>query len=177
MRVRSKGWIAVVTAAALLLAACGSSKDSSSATPSTGSGGTAAPCADELLGAMNPASGEPVPVGMISTGKTDAIDNQIELDVAQATVKWWNERKGGIGGRPIELVTCVDGGEPGKAADCANELIQKDVTTVVIGSSAVIANEWQPLHDAHIPVVTFSASGDLLTDTESTFAWAHPRRA
>ena len=56
---------------------------------------------------MNPASGEPVPVGMISTGKTDAIDNQIEIDVAQATVKWWNERKGGIGGRPIELVTCV----------------------------------------------------------------------
>jgi branched-chain amino acid transport system substrate-binding protein len=162
--------LVVVVALAVVTTACGSSDGGSSGTEDTTSKRNDA----GVLGEKDVAKGEPVKVGLVSNGVTSTINNKIELDVADATVKWLNERKGGIGGRPIELVTCTDGADPARASDCANQLIAKDVAAVVIGSSAVIEAEWQGLHDAHIPVVAFGASGKLVKDGASTFAVGSP---
>ncbi len=195
MRSRWKPLIAV-TLVATLAAACGDSSTKAStstttaataatttAAASTGASGAATTTTaatsttrsvTDLFGTVKPATGDPVLVGFISAGKTPQLDSQIEVDVAEASVKWINERKGGIGGRPIKLVTCTDGGDAGKAGDCANELIRQNVVVAILASSGVVNNQWQPLHDSKIPVITTAASGKLTKDPDSTFALASP---
>jgi branched-chain amino acid transport system substrate-binding protein len=182
--VRSKALIVGALSVSLLVAACSSSSKtnaitSTTSTPAASSASSVATtsttsAADAVLGAVNPAKGDPVLVGLISSGKTTGIDNQIEVDVANATVKWWNDRQGGIGGRPVKLVVCTDQADPGKAGDCANQLIQQNVVAAMIGSSAVVLNEWQPLNDAHIPVFTLGGSSKLYQDPTSTFSVGSP---
>jgi len=181
--VRCKSLTVGALMVSVLAAACSSSKTSSSTATTAATAATSATsvattsttsAADAVLGAMHPATGDPVLVGLISSGKTTGIDNQIEVDVANATVKWWNEREGGIGGRPVKLVVCTDQADPGKAGDCANQLIQQNVVAAMIGSSGVVVNEWQPLHDAHIPVFTLGGSSKLYQDPVSTFSVGSP---
>src|SRR6478672_2827645 len=83
-----------------------------------------------VLGTKNVAKGSPVKVGVISNGKTPTIDNSQETPVAEATAQWINEYQGGIGGHPIQLEICNDGNEPGKAVDCANQMIRDGVVAV-----------------------------------------------
>nr|WP_066061987.1 ABC transporter substrate-binding protein [Frankia sp. EI5c] len=64
-------------------------------------------------------------------------DTTIELDVARATATWLNEHGSGIGGRPIELVTCEAKGDPGTGTDYGNRMIEEDVVAVAIGHTAV----------------------------------------
>jgi branched-chain amino acid transport system substrate-binding protein len=154
--------------AALLLtaAACGSDSGSDSGSGDTSSGRPPS----EVLGAKNEASGEPVKIGFISDGQTDVSDYSVELDMAAAAVEYVNDYKGGIAGRPIDLVTCETHLDPAKTADCANQLIQDDVVAILGGQLASIESAWQPIHDARIPYVGFAAnSQQVLFDTESTF--------
>ena len=117
----------------LLAAACGDDGDEATTTTDA-DGGTESTAAstNDVLGAENKATGDPVKLGFISHGATESLDNQIELDVAEATVEWLNTNHGGMGGRPFELVTCIDGNDPAKAADCANQMIEEDVAGVVL---------------------------------------------
>jgi len=180
--VRRRSSVVATLVVCVLAAACSSSKSGSSASTTTPAAPSASSVAttsttssaDAVLGPLNPAKGDPVLVGLISSGKTTGIDNQIEIDVMNATVKWWNERQSGIAGRPVKLVVCTDQADPGKAGDCANQLIQQNVAAALIGSSAVVLNEWQPLHDAHIPVFTLGGSSKLYQDSTSTFSVGSP---
>jgi branched-chain amino acid transport system substrate-binding protein len=166
MEHRSTRWRAVLAAtiaSTLVVAACGEGGDDD-----TSSGGAAD--AEEALGPEAPASGEPVKVGLISDGASEASDMSIELDVAEATEAYLNERRSGIGGRPIDLVTCVSETDPAMATDCANQMVEEQVAAVVIGSSAVVESIWNPLHDAGVPMMFFAANDPaLLQDSESTF--------
>ena len=95
--------------------------------------------------------------------------------MADATAKWLNEHKSGIGGRPIELVTCETQADPARGADCGNQMVEEDVVAVAVGESAVAESVWQPLADANIPAMFFGAGGPaLLADTESTFTLGDP---
>jgi branched-chain amino acid transport system substrate-binding protein len=163
----SKRAAGVALAAMLLVAAACGDDDSSSS--SSGADAT------EALGPEAPASGEPVKVGLISDGSTAITDNQIEVDVADATVEWLNEHRSGIGGRPIELVTCLGETDPGKTADCANQMVEEDVVGVVAGALSVADAIWEPLHEAHVPVMYYAAnSAQILTDADSTFVLSNP---
>ncbi|MCK9878159.1 ABC transporter substrate-binding protein [Frankia sp. Ag45/Mut15] len=163
---RQLGALAGVAAAVLaLVAACGSSGDDKPAGPqaSVSSSG-------DLLGPIARASGAPVQIGLISDGKSQVADNSIELTAAKATVAYLNERKSGIGGRPIKLVTCEAQADPAKAADCANQMIEDKVVAVIIGGSPVLASIWEPLHAAHVPTLVYSGVNDAMrSDRESTF--------
>ena len=97
-----------------------------------------------VLGTKDPAKGTPVKVGVISNGKTPTIDNSQETPVAEATAQWLNEYQGGIGGHPIQVVICNDGNEPGKAVDCANQMLQEKVVAVVIGQNGVAESSLAP---------------------------------
>ncbi|WP_238428365.1 ABC transporter substrate-binding protein [Frankia nepalensis] len=155
---------------ALLTAACGGDGDSDAPTPAASS-----PAAVDLLGSANPARGEPVKIGMISDGKYPASDTSVEGRVADATAKWINERRGGLGGRPIQLVKCESLGDPSKSTDCGNRMVEEDVAAVVFGGPAFPEAAWQPLHDADIPTFFYGVSAEkLLGDPENTFVLGDP---
>ena len=70
---------------------------------------------------------------------------------------------------------CVDANDPGKGADCANQMLRDDVVAVVLGSSGISETEWKILHDAGVPVVNHSTtSPDLIQDAKSTFILYDP---
>jgi len=128
------------------------------------------------LGTKTPAKGTPVKVGFITNGVSGNIDQAIEQAVAAPTVKWLNEYGGGLGGHPIELDTCVDNADPGKAGDCASQMIQDKVAAVVIGANAVVENAWTPLHAAGLPVFIYaSANPNIVADSASTFIMTNGR--
>ncbi|HET6951828.1 MAG TPA: ABC transporter substrate-binding protein [Acidimicrobiales bacterium] len=159
--------------AALLLAAtaCGGDDDTPAAEP-------AVPSSDEvtrLLGPENPASGEPVRIGLVSDGRSPAFDARLEIRAAQATADYWNDRMGGIGGRPIEMVTCETGADPAKGTDCANQMVEEGVAAVAIGQSSVPDAIWGALHDAGIPTMFFQTNGEQINeDATTSFVLANP---
>ncbi len=127
---------------------------------------------DSVLGTKTPAKGTPVKIGFITDGKGSATDNSIETPVTEAAVKWINQYRNGIGGHPIELDTCVTGGDPSKSVDCANQMLQDDVAAVVVGSNQFTLNSWTPLHAAGIPLFAAGIGNPtLVADTASTFSF------
>jgi branched-chain amino acid transport system substrate-binding protein len=122
------------------------------------------------------ATGEPVKVGLITTGgDCDGCSGQAEAPAAEAAVKWLNATQNGLAGHPMELVTCVASNDPGKAADCANQMISEGVVAVIEGSSGTIATSWKIVNDAGIPFINHSTTDEpILEDTESTFILYDP---
>jgi branched-chain amino acid transport system substrate-binding protein len=155
----------------LVVATCGGDDDDD-ATASD----SEAPAEDtDLLGPENVASGEPIKVGMVSDGATQAFDNTDELRAAQAAAEYYNTHQGGIGGRPIEVVTCETGADPAGATDCANQLVEAQVVAVALSQSAVADSVWEPLHAAGIPTLFFQTSTEaMLADTEDSFVMVNP---
>ena len=142
------------------------SEDASSDAPSAAS-----------LGEEAPATGTPVKIGLITDGGdcNQCAAAAGEEPVAKAAVAWLNQYRHGVAGHPVSLDICVDDLDPGKAADCANQMIRDDVAAVVIGSNGVIETSWKLLHDAHIPVINNGATNAvLLQDPESTFVINDP---
>ncbi|ONH23086.1 branched-chain amino acid ABC transporter substrate-binding protein [Pseudofrankia asymbiotica] len=154
------------------VSACDSGSDDTEdpATPAaSGSAGAADP-----LGPVDKATGAPVKIGMIIDGATPALDSRPVGRVGEATVKYLNEHKAGIGGRPIELTVCETQGDPGKAADCGNQLIQKGVVAVLIGTSGVVDDAWKPLGEAKIPVMIYGSGDPALLTSPTTFTLGNP---
>lgn len=162
--------LAVSTAFLVFATACESDDHRPPETAATDSAG--------VLGPVAKAAGEPVRIGVISDGRSAAIDNSIELAVAHATANFLNERRSGIGGRPIKLVMCETHSDPAGGADCGNRMVEEDVVAVAIGASAVTESMWPPLAAANIPAMFFgSGNPTLLADTESTFTLGDPTYA
>ena len=169
-RPRRRAAGAALAALLLVVAACGSSSKSSSKSDSNSSDSSSSGSSNAaVLGTKNVAKGTPIKIGFISDGKSDVADYSIELQVAPAAVKYQNEYKGGIAGHPIQLVKCETHVDPAKTADCANQLIQDDVVAVLAGELSSPEKAWQPLHDAHIPYVSYNGSQTLSLDKDSTF--------
>ena len=150
-----------------LLAACGEEGPSSGPAPGAGD--------EALLGPEDPASGEPVRLGMVSDGQTPSFDNTDELRAAAATVDFWNAHRGGIAGRPIELVTCETGVDPAGAADCAHQMVERGVVAVAVSLSGVAEAVWEPLHEAGVPTLFMQDnSAGMLGDRETSFVMVNP---
>ncbi|WP_018504332.1 ABC transporter substrate-binding protein [Parafrankia discariae] len=149
-------------------AACGSDSDSTTPNP---------PANTDALGPVNKAAGTPVKIGIISDGQSVALDNSIQFDVADAAVKWLNEHRGGIAGRPIQLVTCETQGDPGKGTDCGNQMIEQDVVAVAIGESGVGDAVAKPLTDADVPAMFYGLTSPALLSDPTTFTVSDPNFA
>jgi branched-chain amino acid transport system substrate-binding protein len=161
---------AAVAAVVLLLgAACGD--DGGEAASDTSGADDVA----QALGPEDPASGDPVRLGLVSDGQSQAFDARTEIYAAQATVDYWNAHRGGVGGRPIELVTCETGADPGVATDCANRMVEDGVVAVAVGQSTVPDAIWEPLHQAGVPTMFFQTNGErILADAETSFVISNP---
>ena len=128
-----------------------------------------------LLGPEDRAGGEPVRIGIVSDGQTAAYDTSDEPRAAGATAEFWNEHRGGIGGRPIELVPCETGGDPAGGTDCGNRLVEEHVVAVIFNNSGVAEQAWEPLHAAGIPTMLYQATADRMNaDRRSTFLLVNP---
>jgi branched-chain amino acid transport system substrate-binding protein len=155
----------------VLAAACGGDDDTSS-----GSTGRAdSELVDQLLGPENLASGEPVRIGLVSDGQSPAFDARGEIYAAEATVDYWNAHRGGLGGRPIELVTCETAADPAVGTDCGNQMVEEGVAAVAVGQSTVPDAIWEPLHQSGVPTMFFQTNGEsILADPESSFVISNP---
>jgi len=136
----------------------------------------AAPAEAPAAAAAQKATGDPVKVGLITTGgDCDGCGGKPEAPAAEAAVKWLNATHDGLAGHPMELVTCVAANDPGKAADCANQMISEGVVAVIEGSSGTIGTSWKIVHDAGIPFINHSTTNEpILEDEESTFILYDP---
>lgn len=155
----------------LLVSACAGSSGGSGGAAAT----TSAAPAVNLLGPVAKATGAPVKIGLISDGKAAIADQSVELQVGKATVSYLNEHRSGLAGRPIELLTCESLADPGKTADCANQMVEEGAVAVVVGGVAAQEAAWTPLHDAGVPVMLYlTSTAAMLQDTKSTFALSDP---
>jgi branched-chain amino acid transport system substrate-binding protein len=130
-------WALLLIAAALLAVVgvgCGSSDDnSSSSSATTGSNAadtssSAPPAAD--LGTPNKAKGEPLVFGMLNI-ESGPVTFPEARQAAETAVKYVNDYKGGIGGRPIKLVTCATDGQPSTSARCANQILDQKPVAIL----------------------------------------------
>jgi branched-chain amino acid transport system substrate-binding protein len=115
---------------------------------------------DDPLGTPTPAEGEPVKIGLLTESGGEAIGSQSSLTEqgAEIAVQYVNEYRGGLGGRPIELVICGSKATASGASDCANQMVEQDVDAVIYPFNGFGAQQVPIITGAGIPVVAVSGS-------------------
>jgi len=159
--------------AAVALAAAGCGGDGGSGGEGNGSAGTDA----AILGTAKAASGTPVKIGFMSTGRTQTSDTTDEIKAAQATVAYANAYLGGLRGHPIELVTCEEKNVPATAQACGNTFVQEHVAAVAAGGPSQTDPMIQVVHPAGIPVALNIAASSVVLSTPGVFVWGNPLAA
>lgn len=140
-----KAMIAVTVAALLALTACGSSNSGASGT--SGSSGAGSSSSDS---AAQP-TGNAIKTSTISAVDYNGPTYEAIQVVAKIYAKYIND-KGGIGGRPLQVLTCDDKGDPTQTEACARKAIDggavADVGTFTYNQSVMV-----PIYDkAHTAV-------------------------
>jgi len=159
--------------AAVALAAAGCGGDSGSGGEGNGTAGADA----AILGTPKAASGTPVKIGFMSTGRTQTVDNTDEIKAAQATAAYANAYLGGLRGHPIELVTCEEKAVPATAQACGNTFVQEHVAAVDTGSPSQTDPMIQVVNPAGIPVALNVAASSVVLSTPGVFVWGNPLAA
>ncbi|HTR69959.1 MAG TPA: ABC transporter substrate-binding protein [Mycobacteriales bacterium] len=137
---------ALAAIAALAASACSSG---SSGSPSAGAPSGSAVAG---LGAQHPATGTPVTLGYIYDGTSEALDQTDDLEAAQATVKYVNTYRNGLGGHPMSLDVCSTDATPTGGRDCVAQMVRDKVPLVLNTESAEGNVMWQPLINAGVPI-------------------------
>ena len=161
--------LTVGVALALLAAACGDDDgDDDGAEADTGSGD-----AEAALGEPNPASGEPVVIGLIDASDSDssvAAQFQRVEEGMEMAVEYANEYRGGVAGRPIELFVCQGAETPAGSQDCANQMVNREVAAVLTPFSATGAAIVPVLTAAGTPYIALSGASSEELTTPGAFA-------
>lgn len=147
--------LALVAASAVALAACGGSEDgaeSDSTEDQTGATGTESP-ADDATDDGEPddvaaPEGDPIRLGSVLTISHPAWSNAGVEAVNDAWAEWVNEELGGINGRPLEVISCDDEGDPALTLSCTEDLIDQGVVAFVNNSSLVFGQNALPTMEA-----------------------------
>lgn len=153
-RSRIAGVMAVGAALSLAVAGCssGSSGDDSSGTKDSSDSAVIS------LGKPKPATGKPVVFGALNLESGPVTFPQV-VQAEQAAVKYVNEYLGGIGGRPMKLVTCATDGSPATSARCANQILDQKPVAILgaadTGAPGAIP-VWLRAHLAYLGGVPFT---------------------
>ncbi|MEU6062029.1 ABC transporter substrate-binding protein [Streptomyces sp. NPDC047097] len=89
--------------------------------------------------------------------------------MAQAYARWVNSR-GGLGGRELRVLTCNEGNDPARAADCARRAVDEGAVAVVGSYSRNSRAALPPLEAAGIPYI----GGYGVTDDEFSSPVSYP---
>lgn len=150
--------VAATVAMGLVATACSSSKsggtDSTAPTSSAGSSGKAT----DPFGAPNAASGSPVVFGVLNLESGPVTFPEV-VQAEQAAVAYVNAYKGGIGGHPIKLITCVTDGQPSTSQRCANQIADQKPVAILGGADTGAPGAisvWQRANLAYLGGVPFT---------------------
>lgn len=167
-RRRSRAGTALAVAAVLALTGCVEKVEESA---STGPGVTNPPAAGSATGAVveqfagermsfgvvpstpDAATGEPITIGMINQENTPLGSfPELRLGV-EAAVEFINEELGGVGGRPLELVSCITAFSVEQSQACAQQMVQRDAVAVVGGVDITSNGSMPILEQNQIPYI------------------------
>lgn len=129
--------------------------------------GCAPPATPVPQAAQAPAAAEPIKIGFFSpTTGFAAADGTSALQAAQLAVKLIND-KGGVLGRPLELVYYDDAAKPDQASAIARKLIEQDkVVAGISGSYSGATRAAAPIfQEAGIPMISAYAIHPEITKT------------
>jgi branched-chain amino acid transport system substrate-binding protein len=125
------------------------------AAPTTAAPTTVAPTTIAAPAGPVKASGDPVRIGLIAaeSGRAAAA-YKTAGKVADAWAKWVNEEKGGIGGRPVEIVFGDDKSDAATAQALAKDLIEsKGIVGLVLQDSTAEAAIQSYIDEKKFPVI------------------------
>lgn len=91
---------------------------------------------------------EPIVIGMINQEDTPLGSFPEIRRAVEGGVQFVNEELGGVGGRPLELHTCITSFDPEMSASCAQEMVGHDVVALV-GGIDVTSNGSIPVLEAN----------------------------
>jgi branched-chain amino acid transport system substrate-binding protein len=86
----------------------------------------------DVFPTLDPPSGEPIVIGLVNTEGAPGLDFP-DIRLAVEGTADYLDQHGGVGGRPIQLETCVASGAPDTSQACAQELAGKGVELVLLG--------------------------------------------
>jgi branched-chain amino acid transport system substrate-binding protein len=158
--------LVIVVAVVALAAACSEGEGDDDAAPAAttaGEDGASGSIVEEFAGedwflgsvpdepVAADADAEPVVIGMINQEDTP-LGSFPELRVAsEATVEFINTELGGVGGRPLELVSCVVSFDVEQSQACAQEMVQQDVVALTGGIDVTSNGSIPVLEQNEIP--------------------------
>lgn len=115
-----------------------------------------------------PTTGEPIVVGNI-VGVSGTLSYPELAASVKAGIEGLNCR-GGVGGRPVELVFCNEGADPNLAATCARQMVERKVVATVSDQSPLAeAAIGRILSDAGIPQVGAASTSLVWTAQSNVF--------
>jgi branched-chain amino acid transport system substrate-binding protein len=122
-------WIAAAVASVLVAGCGGNDKPSSSNSAKS----TATADASAALGATKQASGDPIVLGLLNL-ESGPVTFPEYRQAAELAVKYINDYKGGIGGKPVKIESCATDGQPSTSARCAGQMVDKKPTAILGGA-------------------------------------------
>jgi branched-chain amino acid transport system substrate-binding protein len=133
--------LGAAAACSLFLAGCSSSSNGGSGGGSSAAGSTSAAGSSSsgsggggnVLGTPKAASGSPVVFGLLNIESGPVTFPEVR-EAEEAAVKYVNAYKGGIGGHPIKIVSCVTDGQPSTSQRCANQLADQNPVAILGGA-------------------------------------------
>jgi ABC-type branched-subunit amino acid transport system substrate-binding protein len=144
-------------ALALVSSACGGDSPESASTSASGS--TAATSESTSTATSKP-TGAPIKIGQIVPvgGQVDYPDMRAAAAGAVAGIN----ARGGLDGRPFELVFCNEGNSPNAASACAHKLVKEGVVAAIGGLSLTAEKQISTiLNAAGVPQVSDHSLGAL----------------
>jgi branched-chain amino acid transport system substrate-binding protein len=136
---------------------------------SAGAAGAGVHVAKDPLGAKKAATGATVTIGLVSDGKSDAIDNTPEIKAAQAAVKYANAYLGGLAGHKIALNVCETHQTPSGATDCGTNMVQANVPVVITPVSGQSGSIYTAIKASGIPFVQYGSIDQGVLSGTNTF--------
>jgi branched-chain amino acid transport system substrate-binding protein len=115
------------------------SASSAPASSTPAASGSSAPVSSAATTSTNPfatpdaASGSPVVFGVLNLSSGPVTFPEV-LTAEQAAVSYVNAYKGGIGGHPIKLVSCITDGQPSTSQRCANQILSDKPVAIMGGA-------------------------------------------
>lgn len=133
------------------------------------------PTGSTPTGGSGAATGEPLRVGFVNLEGGPVSVPEIRVGFEQA-VKYVNEERGGVNGRPIEItVSCNTDFTPESSVNCANLMIEADVAVVINGVDFA-ADAALPLYQeagiAQIGVQGFTPAFNAAAGDVFTYLWS-----
>ena len=102
------------------------------------------------LAARGAPTGVPIRIGLVNTEGTPGLDfPELRINISAST--GYLNNHGGMGDRPIDLITCTADGSPEASQACAQELVGKDVELVLLGLD--LFPDYATYGAASVPVV------------------------